>query len=271
MGQREVLAMRVQAALWKHEYGDVSPDETVSDLESVRDSAPDWDWVHFALANVLDARFVQLTSAARDKDGRGRGKARGSVQRDPHEALLPVLESYGRAVQHSDSFLFKALPRLLTLWFQGEERDGQEGREHRDKCADLMKRLTKDVAAYKWYTVLPQVISRLDMNSAAARDFVERLIGRLFSYFPSQTMWAMAAVLNASNEQRKGRVAHPRPARALTVSLLRVGAPRRSLSAHSNCSSNTRSRRKRHRSPRSRRTSSRSSSWHAARRARPSS
>ncbi len=173
---------------------------------------PKWEKAHFSLGKYYDLllaaettrsranRAAQSLSGADDKGGGGKSKAyvsSGGVSPDViSKFLYAILKSYGQALSFGHKYLFQAMPRMLTLWFEHSEHwngnivntpqlpplsrvsahhaasgatqgSGARGlgpqtlEEKFSQCHSNMQELVHQLAPYQWLTAFPQIISRL--------------------------------------------------------------------------------------------------------------
>ena len=143
-----------------------------------------------------------------------------------------IFFNYGRSLTLGTKYLFQALPRLLTLYFQfGDEfsfesaqstssssssRSGgtssrasadQEVNSALTRVKNIMLQQAENVLAFQWLTALPQIISRLCHSNPTICEFINTVLVKVFLSYPNQSLWMMAAVHRSIEQKRADRAA----------------------------------------------------------------
>ena len=143
-----------------------------------------------------------------------------------YERLPDVIHNYGRALCLGHKYLFRCLPRMLTLWFELSEYMHDEentpkpagssgsGRYSRSsvgpdplqavfvKVDAMIKRFKDELPTYQWFTSLPQLISRSTHPNKATQQLVKEIIGHILARHPTQAVWIVMPATKSKNPLR---------------------------------------------------------------------
>ena len=143
-----------------------------------------------------------------------------------YERLPDVIHNYGRALCLGHKYLFRCLPRMLTLWFEFSEYMHDEenkpkpagssgsGRSSRSsvgpdplqevfvKVDAMIRRFKDEFPTYQWFTVLPQLISRSTHPNKATQQLVKEIIGHILAQHPTQAVWIVMPATKSKNSMR---------------------------------------------------------------------
>lgn len=223
-GDAERTAYRARVALQLAEYtaatGQGTRDEVVGWFQRALAERAGWETGLFRYAVYLDelmqdARARQEAGAAagggggagRDRLG---GRSRIKLGEDkPHLSLLPeVLANYGRAVQAGSRHIYRALPRLLTLFFDfgaaaAAAPDAPLICATAEQVWPLMRGLAKSVPSHAWLIALPQLISRICHRNDQVAAITRGVVTAAVATYPLQAMWALMAVNSSERAARR--------------------------------------------------------------------
>ena len=137
------------------------------------------------------------------------------------ETAKLVCQNYLRSLPWGTKYIFQTLPRFLTLWLDlGLQMDlvAEHGlTEFRDKAkeareksladlhATLQNRYIEKIPAYMWYTVFPQILSRICHSHPTVHQNLENIIIKVISTYPQQALWSLMAVLKSTQKERSAR------------------------------------------------------------------
>lgn len=127
---------------------------------------------------------------------------------------LNVCRFYMKSAQNGTKFLYRTLPRMLTIWLDAgnelAESDAppEEARQTQiqfDKINEMMRKSVRHLARYQWFAVFPQLVARIvHKNEAVWQVVLEIIVAVLLSY-PQQSMWALIAGSHSKDRKRKQR------------------------------------------------------------------
>ncbi|KAI0776189.1 hypothetical protein BD413DRAFT_469293 [Trametes elegans] len=114
-----------------------------------------------------------------------------------------------RAMKTGSKYIYQAMPRVLTIWLDLAEDKKTSTHDIFIKINDEVSRQVKHVAAFKWYTAFPQIVSRIGIKNRSAYDVLSSILSRVISEYPKQALWPFCAVYNSKdpNSERKLRAA----------------------------------------------------------------
>jgi serine/threonine-protein kinase ATR len=123
-----------------------------------------------------------------------------------------TMQNYAAAVIHGHEYIFQSLPRFVTLWMnysalwysqmlsQEDQKKGQLAMQF----MRWMEAWISKVPAYKWFTVLPQVVSRICQKDSHF-DFVAKVLEIVLVNYPRQAVWYVGVLVTYSQIDRKKR------------------------------------------------------------------
>uniref|UniRef100_A0A7S4J226 non-specific serine/threonine protein kinase n=1 Tax=Odontella aurita TaxID=265563 RepID=A0A7S4J226_9STRA len=238
----ESLAKEIlQGTEWLVEGGLKSGPEIVSRYNLVNNlrnlSGKNWERSHFLFARYLDALLEARILALSGYLGKGRKNVDDDAVREhtmKHDGtcqkyLVLSVAEYGKALQLGQKHVFRALPRLLTLWFDfttippdptsKESSTGVKGKQtrkaqnasinpnqallSRQKDANTyMVDFVRKIPPISFYTALPQLISRVGHPNSDTSIIVRAILTRVLERFPRQAMWPLAWLRQSVDESR---------------------------------------------------------------------
>ncbi|KAJ2610214.1 hypothetical protein H4S08_003713, partial [Coemansia sp. RSA 1365] len=165
------------------------------------------DRVHYAFGRLYDKLFTTMT----DKDAVARSSKTQQTHRQLQMATLQyyVVRYYSRAVIYGPRFLYRALPRLLTVWldFGASALGATEARlVERFKTANrVVSNLAKRLPAYGFLAVLSQLVSRICHANEDVFTVLEGIVLRVLEQFPQQALWQLMGVQRSTYAARAER------------------------------------------------------------------
>lgn len=127
---------------------------------------------------------------------------------------LSVCRFYMKSAQNGTKFLYRTLPRMLTIWLDSgneimelaaDTDDTRQTMLQFDKINDMMRRSIKHLARYQWFAVLPQLVARIVHKNEAVWHVLLEIIVAVALAYPQQSMWALIAGSHSKDAQRKQR------------------------------------------------------------------
>ena len=118
------------------------------------------------------------------------------------------MRNYVRSIVSGHTHVHRALPRLLTLWYDfGSEalvaQDGSRERAVEPQIMEIMRESSRSVPIHCWMTALPQLISRLLHRHADVSQLTRHLITQATINYPQQSLWALAVVSKSAVSPRR--------------------------------------------------------------------
>ena len=214
----------LKEAQWTAEMGQGTREEVDAlffQALSVRNGKWEAGLFHYALYLDQYMQDAKIRQEAVDKNKRNKhvsdrlgGKSRVQLAQDrPFFSHYPdVIEVYGRCLEAGTEHIYRALPRLLTLWFEigslalDEDVDGRmidvlEGAQ--EKAMHCMKQYAKSLPPSVWMTAMPQLISRICHDNREVAELIRLIITDAAAVYPHQVVWALMGVSKSTRPNRK--------------------------------------------------------------------
>lgn len=128
---------------------------------------------------------------------------------------LSVCRFYMKSAQHGTKFLYRTLPRMLTIWLDAgneladsdtkAEDDSKQAQQQFDKINDMMLKSVRHLARYQWFAVLPQLVARIVHKNEAVWQVLLEIIVAVVVAYPQQGVWALIAGSHSKDKRRKQR------------------------------------------------------------------
>ena len=214
----------LKEAQWTAEMGQGTREEVDAlfyQALSVRNGKWEAGLFHYALYLDQYMQDAKARQDAMDKHKRAKhvsdrlgGKSRVQLAQDrPFFSHYPdVIEVYGRCLEAGTDHIYRALPRLLTLWFEVGSLSLDEGVDGRlvdmldgalDKAMTWMKQYSKSLPPSIWMTAMPQLISRICHDNRDVAELIRLIITDAAAVYPHQVMWALMGVSKSTRPNRK--------------------------------------------------------------------
>eukprot|EP01018_Ginkgo_biloba_P009013 Gb_37326 [translate_table: standard] len=212
-------------ARWVHYTGQKQKEDVLKLYSRVRDLQPKWEKSYFFMAKYYDDLLVDARRRQEESlDGVMEGRV---ISAKKHQAVvnnnaskleekhwwshLPdITLFYAKGLHRGHRWLFQALPRLLTLWFEFGSLCHQEisssnvsMKSTHGRVMSVMRGCLKDLPTYQWLTALPQLVSRICHQNEEVVRLVKHLITIVVQRFPQQALWTMAAVSKSTVAARR--------------------------------------------------------------------
>lgn len=133
---------------------------------------------------------------------------------------LNVCRFYMKSAQNGTKFLYRTLPRMLTIWLDaGTELaeadapapggapgdDARQTQQQFDKINEMMRKSVRYLARYQWFAVFPQLVARIVHKNEAVWAVLLEIIVAVVLAYPQQSLWALIAGSHAKDRKRKQR------------------------------------------------------------------
>ncbi|KAJ1719790.1 hypothetical protein LPJ53_005506, partial [Coemansia erecta] len=171
------------------------------------------DRAYYAAGRIYDVLYSVLENRAGSRSS-SLSKSRSSSW-DKHMLLLQcgLIRNYLRSILYSPRYLFQALPRLLTVWFEfstisaqiperGDSQPNMLGNLAK-KIDTLISNMTTRLPIYNFLVVLSQLASRICHENQNVFRHIQSIILRLLELYPQQTLWKLMAVKRSTFEIRR--------------------------------------------------------------------
>ncbi|XP_077246738.1 ataxia telangiectasia-mutated and RAD3-like protein isoform X3 [Tasmannia lanceolata] len=213
---------------WIHYTGQKQKEDVISLYSRVREIQPKWGKGYFFLAKYFDDLLADARKRQEDNldgimDARSRprsvpsgtGAVNSTAEEKPWWSYLPdVLLFYAKGLHRGHKYLFQALPRLLTLWFEFGSKyqkdvlsSNKALKTVHGRVMGVMRGCLKDLPAYQWLTALSQLVSRICHQNEEIVRLVKHIITSVLQEYPQQALWIMAAVSKSTVAARRDAAA----------------------------------------------------------------
>ena len=143
---------------------------------------------------------------------------------------LSVCRFYMKSAQHGTKFLYRTLPRMLTIWLDAgneliepasgastkasassansasrSDEDARQAQQQFDKINEMMLKSVRHLARYQWFAVLPQLVARIVHKNEAVWQVLLEIIVAVVVAYPQQGVWAILAGSHSKDKRRKQR------------------------------------------------------------------
>ncbi|KAL6494861.1 hypothetical protein OROGR_031661 [Orobanche gracilis] len=221
---RDVAKTLLLYSRWIHYTGQKQKEDVINLYSRVKEMQPKWEKGYFYMAKYCDE--VLVDARKRQEDGTEKSarvmpsnlslvaSTKGTSERRWWAYLPDVLLFYAKGLHRGHKYLFQALPRLLTLWFDfGNVYYRTNLQSSKDmniihaKVMSIMRGCLKDLPTYQWLAVLPQLVSRICHQNEETVRLVKHIITSVLQQYPQQALWTMAAVTKSTVYSRRDAAA----------------------------------------------------------------
>ena len=123
-----------------------------------------------------------------------------------HKYILEAIKEYGEASRLSQKHVFQALPRLLTLWFDFTAIEGDDDLGAiQEEVNQFMVTCIKSIPPVAYYSVLPQLISRIGHQDEDTATIVAAILKRQLVKYPAQAMWQLSWLRQSVHDDRRSK------------------------------------------------------------------
>ncbi|KHC58757.1 serine/threonine-protein kinase MEC1 [Candida albicans P75010] len=119
-----------------------------------------------------------------------------------------TVRNYIRAVSVGTTYIFEALPKVLTIWLDFADKSNKSNAaENRLKqIIDDLYNAIANVPNYSWYTVLTQILSRIVHEHEPSFKVLKRIVQNVTLEYPKHCVWYIFSHARSSDKVRKRRV-----------------------------------------------------------------
>ncbi|KAK0554083.1 hypothetical protein OC845_000897 [Tilletia horrida] len=136
-----------------------------------------------------------------------------------------VIRFFLKAAMSGTKYFYRTIPRIATIWLDAgedhalvkasksgrpvEKRENYElyqKQEMFQQINDKIRKTYPKIAAYQWYGIFPQLVSRVIHKHEGVSQILQELIGFVVKNFPEQAMWSMVAGVQSKDEERSRRM-----------------------------------------------------------------
>lgn len=124
-----------------------------------------------------------------------------------------TIRFYLKALALGPTYIFEALPKLITVWLDFAQRVPSKESERKlaeRKLAQMVADLEGAVGTipvYVWYTAITQLLSRLAHRHEPSGRVLVTIISSLVQAYPKYSLWYVLSHTSSKDETRRRRVA----------------------------------------------------------------
>lgn len=200
----------LQATEWMVESGLRSGSEAIERYKLLSALSPKWERAHFHYAKYLDyvlesrISFVATQRGGNSDDETARAKIIIG-EKSCHKYIMEAIKEYMEALTLGQKHVFQALPRMLTLWFDFNAIQGgdDELSQFQDEANASVVKYMKAIPVAAFYSVLPQLISRIGHQDQDTVTVICAILRRLLVKFPAQTLWQLSWLRQSVHKDRR--------------------------------------------------------------------
>ncbi|XP_057966398.1 serine/threonine-protein kinase ATR [Malania oleifera] len=217
---RDIAKTLLLYSRWIHYTGQKQKEDVICLYSRVKELQPKWEKGYFYMAKYCDEVLVDARKRQEENSELGTkliptasalvASTSLNTEKCWWSYVPDVLLFYAKGLHRGHKNLFRALPRLLTLWFDfGSiyQRSGlssnKELKNVHMKVMSIMRGCLKDLPTYQWLTVLPQLVSRICHQNEEIVRLVKHIITSVLRQYPQQALWIMAAVSKSTVPSRR--------------------------------------------------------------------
>ncbi|KAJ2724502.1 hypothetical protein GGI07_001933 [Coemansia sp. Benny D115] len=195
---------------WQMSTNAISPvilSKRYEQITSIHES----DRAYYAMGRLNDTLF----NVAMSKNLVKPKSKNDSTQRQIVMLQFCLIRYYLRSILQSSRFLFQALPRLLTVWFDFSETSGpipEKADSKKDPIGFLTKQIdtmitnmTSRLPMYNFLVVLSQLVSRICHPKEEVFRHLQNITLHLLELYPQQTLWQLMGVQRSTFAARAQR------------------------------------------------------------------
>ena len=193
-------------ARYVHLNGQRKQDDVVKLYQNAVDYDTKWEKAYLYLAKY----YEELLADARQREQRAQlnntkaPSLRGAgTYEDFYKKAVTI---YFKSARFGHKYLFRSMPRALTLWFDADKDDVDPNRGKRladSLTKEVVVKMLDEVPKTVWLGALPQIVSRVLHRHVDTMRTVVKILRALLVSHPHQTLWAMVVVLKSTYSKRK--------------------------------------------------------------------
>ncbi|KAI5970831.1 MEC1 [Candida margitis] len=119
-----------------------------------------------------------------------------------------TVRNFLTAVSIGSSFIFEALPKLITIWLDLAKRPNKTKAAER-KLQQIIHDLSsslKSVPTYAWYTVITQILSRIVQEHEPSFKIMTNVVSNIIIEYPRHSLWYVLSHVHSTDARRKLKV-----------------------------------------------------------------
>lgn len=186
---RKRAQSQLQYALWLDESSHSSSSTIIEEYSKAYKLDKEWDKPFFELGTY----YAKLLDSQKDDSG--------MYERQ-------IIRYYTHALKLGTSYIFEALPKLVTIWLDYAQKP-HRNREAARRLDSIILELTKqinEVPVYVWYTCITQLLSRITHKHAESVAIISQIIIKLVVAYPKHSLWYVLSHVKSKDSKRSERI-----------------------------------------------------------------
>ncbi|CAK9441665.1 uncharacterized protein LODBEIA_P55330 [Lodderomyces beijingensis] len=187
--EKEKAKAQLQYANWLDESNHLSANKIIAEYRKAFELDKDYESSYYDIGRF----YAKLLESSRDDSG-------------IYEHL--TVRNYLFAISIGSSYIFEALPKLITVWLDFAKKPKKNKNAERmllQIVGDVNSSL-RSIKNYVWYTAITQILSRIVHDHEASFRILANIITNLIKEFPRHTLWFVISHIYSTDSKRKQRV-----------------------------------------------------------------
>lgn len=186
---RKKARSQLQYALWLDESSHSSSSTIIEEYTKAYKLDKEWDKPFFELGIY----YAKLLDSQKDDSG--------IYERQ-------IIRYYLHALKLGTTFIFEALPKLVTIWldFAQKKNMNREASRRLELIILELSRQVNEVPVYVWYTCITQILSRITHTHIPSVDVMTQIIIKLIISYPKHSLWYVLSHVKSKDSKRRERI-----------------------------------------------------------------
>lgn len=189
METRARAETQLQYALWLDESSHRSSQAIIAEYTKAYKYDPSWEKPYYDLGRF----FNKIVDTANDSTG---------FQEQQ------VIRFYLKALALGPTYIFQALPKIITIWLDFAQRPNKSKDAERklSQVVHYIQSYKNSIPVYVWYTSITQLLSRITHDHNASADLITLIVESLIKTYPKHSLWYVLSHVKSKDSKRRQRV-----------------------------------------------------------------
>ncbi|CUM65919.1 uncharacterized protein PRCAT00003572001 [Priceomyces carsonii] len=118
-----------------------------------------------------------------------------------------IIRHFLKALALGNSFIFEALPKLITIWLDFAQKKGhtKEAERRLNQIIIDVEKYVDNIQVYVWYTSITQILSRIVHSHEPSARLLSLVISKIIKSYPKHSLWYVLSHLNSNDNLRRER------------------------------------------------------------------
>lgn len=178
---------QLQYAMWLDESSHGSSRDIIAEYSKAQRA--DWEKPHYELGKY----FTKLMESHEDDSGYYEQQ---------------IIRQYLKTIAAGPSFVFEALPKLITVWldFTQKSTSNKDAERRIVRMNEAISSYNKSIPTYVWYTSISQLLSRIIHPQKESVLILMQILGQLIKTYPKHSLWYVLSHIQSHDNKRRRRV-----------------------------------------------------------------